>query len=476
MLLFLGVMFVINLIFFVDIFLRMDSVALFQAEKLIGILSILELFLFLTFTRKYAGGLFSVSTLFILFLHLFNLGVPFVRLLGWIDTEHQLTLLRKVYIMGQSTYLGFTFYSFVLISMLEVGILLYQGSRSVKEPELSILDHKDKEYALQTGITLMGIAFLPFIYSEIATLRNVTTFGYQNEANTFTLSGTGIGLFAGLFTLGYLLVLVSVATKPRTFNVLFFSMIGYQLLRMFISGDRSTGIILILICIYIRHRIFSPIKGLRAAVYAFIMYAMLIVIKVIELIRPAGGPSLTTAYHEVIQNNLISATINDYGNNVWSGMMVFFSVPQTGHFRYGLTYLAALVGKPLSILKVTDSVWHFADFSNFLKEPGRGALINQLTDSMGGSFTGEWYFNFGWFGLLLIPIFGYALAYFSQCCDPRESKPILAGLNLYIATLVIWWVREYFPTVSWIAMVYALVVFLFYGFWKHRSKKKAVVN
>ena len=162
-------------------------------------------------------------------------------------------------------------------------------------------------------------------------------------------------------------------------------------------------------------------------------------------------------------------TVFEYGGNIWSGMMVYYCVPSSGSFRYGLTYLAAIIGKPLQILGITNEVWNFADFSVFLTQGNHGALINTLTQAMGGSFSGEVYFNFGWFSIVLIPIFGYYLAKFSHSCFSKQNNPVLSGYLLYVATLVIWWVRQYFTSVSWQALFYGVFIFVLYSVLSRRS-------
>lgn len=189
---------------------------------------------------------------------------------------------------------------------------------------------------------------------------------------------------------------------------------------MYITGDRSTGIALILVWILIRHKFVNPIQGKRAVLYLFLAYVGMLFIKIVEMTRTINSSSVDEAFAELMQTNMLAETVFEYGGNAWCGMMVYYSVPATGSFRCGLTYLAGIIGKPLSILGITNNVWNFADFSIFLKEPARGALINSLTSAMGGSFSGEWYFNFGWLGILIIPFFGYALAKFSDLCTSKK--------------------------------------------------------
>ena len=128
------------------------------------------------------------------------------------------------------------------------------------------------------------------------------------------------------------------------------------------------------------------------------------------------------------------------------GMMVFYSMHDT-YYRLGSTYIASIIGKPLSILNINNSVWESADFSNYILK-SRDSVISSVSSAMGGSFSGEVFFNFGYLGVLLMPLFGYYLAKFSTACTLERKNIVFSSYLLYIATLVIWWVRQYFPNIA----------------------------
>lgn len=441
------------------------------AEKYIGFLAIVNITFFLICLNSICGEIFSISTLFVIFMYLFNTGVPIARLLNWVDESGELYLQRCVYSMGADTFLEFTIFAFLLISMLQVGIIHFSGKPVLLDENERTED--DYEIQLQKckqiGLFCILIGCIPYLYSEVKYIQNALVYGYQNPESGFSLGGTGIGLIGNLFLLGLMMEFVYLQKQPRKFNWLFLSVSAYQILRMLITGDRSTGVALILILVLIRHKFVTPIKGSKAILWMLLIYAGLLFIKVIEMTRGIDSPSVSEVIHEIIQSNILSETIVEYGGNIWGGMMVYYCVPSSGSYRFGLTYLAAIVGKPLQILGITNDVWNFADFSVFLKEGNHGALIEKLTMAMGGSFSGEVYFNFGWLGILLMPIFGFYLAKFSQSCFSKRNNPVLSGYLLYVATLVIWWVRQYFTSVSWQALFYGVFVFLLYNILMRRS-------
>lgn len=442
-------------------------------EKYIGILAIVNVAIFIINLRSTGKGVFSISSLFVIFMYLFNTGVPIARLLNWIDESGRLFLQRRVYSMGTDTFLEFTVFAFLLISMLQVGIFCFDSKPqpySFEEMENAKDNYNNQLHKCkQIGLICILLGCVPYFYGEIAYIQNALVYGYQNVESNFSLGGTGIGLIGNLFLLGMMMEFVYLQTQPKKFNYLFVAVCVYQIIRMFITGDRSTGVALILVLILIRHKYVSPIKGSKAVLWMILIYISLIFIKLVEMTRSIHSPTASEVIGEVMQSNILAETVFEYGGNIWSGMMVYYCVPASGSFRYGLTYLAAIIGKPLQILGITNEVWNFADFSVFLTQGNHGALIDTLTQAMGGSFSGEVYFNFGWFGILLIPIFGYYLAKFSHSCFSKQNNPVLSGYLLYVATLVIWWVRQYFTSVSWQALFYGVVIFVLYSVLSRRS-------
>lgn len=437
-------------------------------EKIYGAFSLINVAVFFICLKWIRNELFSIASLFVIFLYLFNLGLPIARLFGWIDNLSGTYFMnRRIYSMGTNTFNEYLFYVFCLVSMLQVGILHYysvvpfscistenDGNEFDFEYDMKLM----RCHTLGTILILIGI--LPYIYSEFVYVRGAMIYGYQNAENTVSLSGTGLGLLGNMFIIGAMMWMISYQRDKKKFDSIFVALTLYQVVRMFITGDRSTGIALILVWLLIRHKFVSPIKGFRACIYLVGIYFSMVFIKLIEMTRAIGSPTVTEAIHDLFQSNILADTVFEYGGNVWCGMMVYYSVPETGSFRCGLTYLAAIIGKPLSVLNITNRFMEFADFSVFLGESERGALINKLTDAMGGSFSGEWWFNFGWIGIVLIVFFGYYLAKFSDVCVNSKRSPIVSTYLLYVATLVIWWVRQYFTAVSWYALFYGTVIFI----------------
>ena len=90
---------------------------------------------------------------------------------------------------------------------------------------------------------------------------------------------------------------------------------------------------------------------------------------------------------------------------------------------------------------------------------------------MGGSFIGELWFNFGYFSIFIALFFGILLGKFSIAIFKKNKKnySFFMPYFLYIATLVVWWVRQYFTTVAWSALFYGIVIFILHSIVKNKK-------
>ena len=436
----------------------------YRVEKIIGIIATVNVFTYYFCLHRMKIDVFSVDSYFILFMYLFNLGLPIARAFGWIRTNYAKNFIEsRIYALGENNFLSYMLFVFNLISMIQVGVIYYNIKKRMSSRRTTRLqkvdnDNKDIYTCKKLGWLLIACGIIPFIYSEMIYFRQARLYGYQNADSSLNLSGTGLGLIGNLVTIGVFYLLVYYRSKRKTFNIISILFGGYHILRMAITGDRSTGLTIILILILMRHKYIKPIKIKDFIPVACIAYASLLFIKLIEITRSMNSYNLTELILELVEDNPITETIVEYGGNVWSGLMVYYTVPSVGFFRLGLTYIASIVGKPLSILKITNSIWEFGDYSNFLNKPYQSALIANVRRAMGGSFSGEVWFNFGWFGILVMPLFGFYLAKFSDSCFDDRHSPIMTGYLLYVATLIIWWVRQYFTSVAWYALFYAAFI------------------
>lgn len=439
-------------------------------EKQLGIISIVSLIGYSIFLKRSKLNIFTVGNIFIVFLYLMNLGLPIARLCGWINTEDAIRFMdRRIYSMGCEIFNRFIVYAICIISFIELGYTYFclndKNNKCIHYRYIDSYDdgsnfEKKLKHIHLGGIILVILGFVPYIYLEYYYILGSLIYGYQNVDNPYISSGNGIGLLSNLMTIGLIMLAISFQKQKRAFDLLFFFVVSYHLIRMYLTGDRSTGLMIIFVWALMRHKYINPIKGKKIIPMIGLTYIAMMFLKTIEMTRSLGGMDVYEAISKLSDSNILGETVFEYGGNVWSGLMVMYSVPTTSSFRFGLTYFAAVIGKPFKILGITDKIWKYADFSNFLMQEERGPLINSLTAAMGGSFIGELWFNFGWVAIVIASFFGIFLGWLSMACFDSDSDPFLSSYLLYISTLLLWWTRQYFTSVAWDALVYGAVLLL----------------
>lgn len=429
-------------------------------ESIIGFYSIINLMLYLYLIHKQKAEYISIYSFFIMFMYLFNLGLPISRFIGTIGCEESFFMERRIYSMGKDLFINYLLYSYSLISFIEIGIFYFlatfKGFPKYKDTKFQVYDVKHYRHIAFFCI-LLGL--IPFILIEKESIINTLTFGYQSSDIVDSISGTGLGLISNFFYIGFFTLLLSYQKEKKNFIILCSIFSLYQIIRMYLTGDRSTGLTMILVILLMYHTYISKIKGKKMIMGIIVTYFFLAFLKLIEITRKETV-DIEDIFTKILHENPFTQTIFEYGGNVWSGMMVYYSMTET-YFRMGSTYIASIIGKPLSILHINDDIWNYADFSNYIIS-SKNATIMEVRSAMGGSFSGEVFFNFGYFGILLMPLFGYYLAKFSIACTNTRHNILYSGYFLYLSTIVTWWVRQYFPILAWHAIFYGISIFLIY--------------
>ena len=373
--------------------------------------------------------------------------------------------------MGKSNHINYSIYSFLLINALQIGLLFYYTKSYKKVRVKSVIwSVNDYRKCLYYGIFLLLIGLIPYYITEKQYIEDSILYTYQSDEIT-NFAGTGFGLIGNLFHLGTIAILLGLSNKKKYFYSFLILLTAYQVIRMFITGDRSTSIMLMFVWILIKHHYVSSFSLKRSLFYIFFSYIALISLKAIEITRQESNSDYFEVISYASKDNIIVETIKEFGGNVWCGEMVYYSVPKYEFYKCGTTYPAAIIGQFLKILRIDNSVFEYSSFATFInKVAKRDRIINNVSQSMGGSFSGECYYNFGWLSIFLIPFLGFYLGKFSDYCLTKHYAFLYNALYLYIATNILWWVRQYFSSVAQTSILYSLLIWIMVKFSLHQSR------
>lgn len=437
-------------------------------RELFGLLLIIHFMIYFITLKHVKAKFFSLTTILYIFYAIFNFGIAICEGLSY-KAEEYYAVDNLITPLGEKNYYLFSVFCYLVLLLMETGSLNTEilNSNKIKEIQnrevTQVYSKSEKWWTYKTfTILLCCIIIIPFIYYDFIHISTTLALGRAGQ-DTYSFNGSIIDLIADMHRLLIFLVLIMIKDKKRIFDMFFGAVIVYLVFRMTATGERGLDLITISLMILLRHYLVRPIKFANALLLVVFALFMLALLQVIAMTRFEVNKDLISVFKEVAQDNFILETIFSFGIDIWNGLMVFVAVPATGSFRFGTTYLAALIAKPMAILG-NSSLQNYADYSFFLKDSGRGSLINSLTNAMGGSFTGELWFNFGWLSLLIAPLLGYLV----KCLDIRlmnlnsENNPIKMAWCYYMAMWFIWWIRAYFPAMIWYFEFYGAVSICLY--------------
>lgn len=434
-----------------------------------AIFTIALLIINIYFWARIGKGIFSFYTLFSAFIVLFHLSQQIIVGFNLMNDEQKIVVKRQLFLFGNNDAFTASMYCMIYLYFLMQGGLIYAYTHTKLEDTNIAEGIQEKIIACKmTGWIILLISIVPMIYCDSIIIKAAVTEGYKATFVAEDLfTGNPIDLIGSLFKPAIILLLSSYKNKKSTFDKILLLTVSYLLVRMFLTGDRGEDIIFIVVLVFIRHMLVKPIRGKKLIFILVSMYFVAFFLDFIQNFRLAPRGDINSIYLSLehsLKSNIILKTMFDYGAIIWVFLLMFKSVPATGSFVYGKTYFYALFGQVFSILGISSYFMKAADFSYFLRDPARGAMINRLTESMGGSAIAEWYYNFGWVGLPLVILVGYLIGKLSISIYNNKNNSFVFGILCIIMNISIWLVRQYFYNLIWHSLVYISFSFFIYLF------------
>lgn len=378
--------------------------------------------------KKLRFSFFTPKTLFLLALILFHEGnLLVVAFWGLTPEEESLCMLYRY---GEERALAASKYCILFIFVYILLIIFFSGNRNDKIVPLN----ETTSNLTKIGYILMLAALPTTLFTDYRLSMGRIAQGYEGVYDAdVTFYGIPLGYFTKMFYPAIILLLVGYKNKRKQFNRVFVIVLIYYVLRMLLIGRKADSILAIV-----------PIFGLYmyyqkpklkwyhfAGGYLLVFLSSMVSRLRGEAIGDSFGESIQTA---LMMSNPIKDILFEMGGTIKAVIQSQMAVPATGSFRLGSTYLWAPVGGILSGLKIeTPWITSQTQLPQFLALPERGAYINATVPSMGGSAIGEWYLNFGWVGLLLMPVFIWAVSRYDGCyIRTRGNDLLFVYMNIFL--------------------------------------------
>lgn len=305
------------------------------------------------------------------------------------------------------------------------------------------------------GKILLIIGLIPRMYIDILSLLGAATGGYEGVYSLYIPQMVqSLGFF---FDAGLLFLLFGTELRKKR-RALFIIVIIYKC-TMMATGARQDKVTYLLIWFYVYFFILNriTIKKLLLLVVACIVGFMFI--SAIGTIRAGDAVNLSQVLKLLTSGtmtNVLGGALGEFGSAFNTLEVAMQYTPSHIAYGYGRSYIAGC----LSVIPVVISkIPPLAESVVFLEQ-----LPRTITFAFGGSYLGEFYYNFGWFGVLGSCVLGAVLARLHNVlapgnCDSTAYKSWCAIL----ATAMMLFVRGYFTDmVQRLVWVYFAVYLISY--------------
>lgn len=381
------------------------------------------------FLKAKKVNLFSLSGMFLMLSYFFHFGQLFAFVI-FPEYDSQRT----------NFYLYYNFngmrraseYSLITLLMVGFGILISTG----KNAKFKVFENnQDLSICKKIGWILIFLTFPVQLYLDILKIIISTKEGYLATYST-GLPGV-LSAFGFISFTGFTLLILGYSEHKKKSLFIYLAIVAYLILTMF-SGHRGHQITIILFLSYIIHHKVVKIDVKKMVLLIFISFLGVSLLNTLFIYRGIEGKTFTTFINIFIEEFNIDSVkdiLIEIGGTIRT---VYLTMEQTKDYRefaYGTTYLA-------SIFAVFPNIGNiFGDINTYAH------YVKQLDGhALGGSYVGELYYNFSYFGMFLSVFIGIFVNKISERLQYYLKYKFYLNIA-YLAPIfmyMLWWVRDAF--------------------------------
>lgn len=443
----------ITVILFQVLFLLLGSN--FISLRFLSVFSLINTLIVMAFVFKIGKRIFSVSSMFMLFLAVFHFGQAWLYAFGG---EVDKTISYDVFSLYQEQAI-YSILMFSLVSYNLIAVFWILFSKNDKDMGESLYETPnereifDRKLIFNFGIIFFFVLLIPVIIYDYLSITITAQFGhiglYENSGILSTWAAAN-----SYFPLAIIMVLLGCEPQKNGWKWMYYYAIGRCLLLMILTGKRGSFVIPLLLYIFCKHHF---IKKYKRKHIVWIAIAGVFLLSMISFISYGRGDYSNMNFFEFMQEkNIIVQILSELGGS-FTTTVLSYNYSLSNGFLEGKSYLGALsVFLPMSDVIAPELKAYFS-LETILNpySPSGGAL--------GGSLFGEMYINFGYYALLLSPLYALLLSKMENVINNADKHSLFAVCSSVYISYGFWiYVRGNLVDVVFIAKrtLYVLILYL----------------
>lgn len=380
---------------------------------------------------------------FLIFEYLFSFGQCYMAIVGQELKNSTFALSRGFFTSDAIVHSAI----FVLISIMAtcIGYLIYGSRRSNVAKEERMLNEQRYAYrterARKTGWVFLIIGIVPTFINLYQEYRSMVTLGYASTLVAATGTTRILGLIAGFFMSG-LLLLFCYEKKHR--KIIYLIAIAYVVAQL-AGGSRIQIFRIAIVFLMIEDLYFKKMDRhkwlmvIGVGILAMLGLSLISSVRNYLYLSSDIGGLIRSSFDNLWKNNFMIAAINEMGNTQVINTLVLDTCPNPMPFQFGLSFIKML----------------WAIIPNFIGAAYTGYIGVDLTFSplytvtnagMGASYISEGYWNFGYLSLLYFVgfgmLFGMLTNKFRKMCEGKNIDPGKFFLVVYVIYYALFLVRS----------------------------------
>lgn len=331
-----------------------------------------------------------------------------------------------------------------LVFLLKAMMLFHFGaSFSINKKEVTNEKTINMKAMVFVGSMLFAVSFIPQMSFTYSSMKTTLSVGYSGIFQSDFVQGAGIDggiprFLSIYFKVSLLLLILGNKNNKKMFKFWLGFASCFSVI-MIISGQRGSNALFILSLVLLYHYAIKPFTNIQ--IFRFFAYSIsgLVIFNIISAIRNIGISrySFDEVSSILSRGNFFTEALGEMGFTLLACTTVMYYSPSVIPFNDGATYFNSLFALiPNLFWDVNPAAIGGVDqvFKSFL----------MYNSGIGSSFIIEAYYNFGMYGLCMMPLYGFLVGklHFVMVRSSQEKDYIKLFICLYLTTIVLWFVRS----------------------------------